>query len=597
MGRHPVPSGLRRDWGTDQDGCSILHVDMDAFYASVELARRPELKGRPVIVGGAARSVVLAASYGARAFGVHSAMPMTQARRMCPQAAVVPPDHAAYHEVSGAVMALLGEVTVLVEQVSIDEAFLDVSGARRRLGPPTRIAELIRARVRRDHGVTCSVGIAATKFVAKLASGLAKPDGVLLVPRDATVPFLHALPVSSLWGVGDRTGEALARWGITTVAQLAEADVDTVQRAVGRVAGAHLHDLAWGRDPRPVTPEHLDKSVGAETTFDADTTDLTAIEAHVLAMADRCAGHLRSKGLVGRTVSLKIKTADFQTLTRSRTFAVPTDVARDLFVAARELLVGTDLGGRAVRLVGVRMEGLTPIETRQLTLEEAVADSATASSRVSCRVSIGVRPSIRTPTRRTARPARSVPTNSSRAATNRSRATSVGTAKVRERVRVWKSAVLILRLMARPTRPLDRRWPAQRSAIARTCTSIAARSVVSASNVVSAPTLLSRCSGVTGRGSRPHARSCRWAPATRPTARCTVSTSASASCATVVMPQRASASPVRSPTPHSELTGRACRKGTVASRGTSRTPSGLARPEASFATNLVAAIPTEQVTP
>jgi len=381
MGRHPVPSGLRRDWGTDQDGCSILHVDMDAFYASVELARRPELRGRPVIVGGAARSVVLAASYGARAFGVHSAMPMTQARRMCPQAVVVPPDHGAYHEVSGAVMALLGEVTVLVEQVSIDEAFLDVSGARRRLGPPTRIAELIRARVRRDHGVTCSVGIAATKFVAKLASGLAKPDGVLLVPRDATVPFLHALPVSSLWGVGERTGEALARWGITSVAQLAEADVDTVQRAVGRVAGAHLHDLAWGRDPRPVTPEHQDKSVGAETTFDADTTDLTAIEAHVLAMADRCAGHLRSKGLVGRTVSLKIKTADFQTLTRSRTFAVPTDVARDLFVAAREMLVGTDLGGRAVRLVGVRMEGLTPIETRQLTLEEAVADSGTARRR------------------------------------------------------------------------------------------------------------------------------------------------------------------------------------------------------------------------
>src|SRR5665647_663292 len=164
----------------------------------------------------------------------------------------------------------------------------------RRSSPTTRAPD----RLSRPDGVTCSVGIAATKFVAKLASGLAKPDGVLLVPRDATVPFLHALPVSSLWGVGDRTGEALARWGITTVAQLAEADVDTVQRAVGRVAGAHLHDLAWGRDPRPVTPEHLDKSVGAETTFDADTTDLAAIEVHVLAMADRCAGHLRSKGLV-----------------------------------------------------------------------------------------------------------------------------------------------------------------------------------------------------------------------------------------------------------------------------------------------------------
>jgi DNA polymerase-4 len=381
MSRTAPPAGLRRDWGTDEDGCRVLHVDMDAFFASVELARHPELRGRPVVVGGQARSVVLAASYEARAFGVHAAMPMTQAGRLCPQAVVVPPDHTAYRTVSGAVMAALGEVTPLVGQVSIDEAFLDVSGARRRLGPPTRIAELIRERVRREHDVTCSVGIAATKFVAKLASGMAKPDGVLLIPRAATVPFLHSLPVGALWGVGDRTREALARWGITTVAGLAETDVAIVQRAVGQASGAHLHDLAWGRDPRPVTPGHEEKSIGAETTFDADTADRATLEAHLLTLADRCAGHLRAKGLVGRTVGIKVRTADFRTLTRSCTLATPTDVAHEMYLAARDLLAGTDLGGRPVRLVGVRMEGLTRARDRQLTLEEAVADAAPARRR------------------------------------------------------------------------------------------------------------------------------------------------------------------------------------------------------------------------
>jgi len=375
VSRHGPPPGLRRDWGDDDEGCTILHVDMDAFYASVELARRPELRGRPVIVGGEGRSVVLAATYEARAFGVHSAMPMAHARRLCPAAVVVPPDHARYREVSEQVMAVLRDVTPLVEQVSVDEAFLDVSGARRRLGRPTEIAEAIRARVRAQHDLTCSVGVAATKFVAKLASGMAKPDGMLLVPRAATVPFLHALPVGSLWGVGDRTREALARWGITTVAELAHTDVAALQRAVGRATGAHLHDLAWGRDPRPVTPERQEKRVGSETTFETDLRDPAAIEAAVLAMADRTAQHLRAKGLVGRTVSLKVRTADFTTLTRSRTLAAPTDVAAEIFAAARALLAAVDLGGRAVRLVGVRSEGLCPAEARQPTLEEALAEA------------------------------------------------------------------------------------------------------------------------------------------------------------------------------------------------------------------------------
>lgn len=380
MSRGPRSPDARRDWGADEDGCSILHVDMDAFFASVELARRPHLRGRPVVVGGSERSVVLAATYEARAFGVHSAMPMAVARRLCPQAVVVPPDHGAYQEVSRGVMEILRGVTSLVEQVSVDEAFLDVSGARRRLGSPTRIATLIRERVQAEFGITCSVGIGATKFVAKLASGHAKPDGVLLVPKQATVPFLHALPVGALWGVGERTASALERWGIRTVAELAASDVGTVQRAVGRTTGAHLYDLAWGRDPRPVLPGREEKSVGAEETFAVDVRDMRVVESKALELADRCAGRLRAQQQVARTVAVKVRTADFRTLTRSRTLPQPTDVGREIYLTARDLLAGVDLGGLPVRLVGVRAEGLSAAEDGvwQLTLEEAVTGSADA---------------------------------------------------------------------------------------------------------------------------------------------------------------------------------------------------------------------------
>ena len=381
MSRSTRPRDLRRDWGDDDEGCSILHVDMDAFYASVELRRRPELRGRPVIVGGESRSVVLAATYEARAFGIHSAMPMTQARRLCPQAVVVPPDHASYQEASRAAMAVLTEVTALVEQVSVDEAFMDVSGARRRLGAPVEIGTHIRSRVQERVGITCSVGVAGSKFVAKLASGFAKPDGLLLVPRAATVEFLHALPVTALWGVGDRTAAALARWGLTTVRDLAHADVPLLQRAVGRASGAHLHDLAWGRDSRPVTPARPEKSIGAEVTFEVDTTDLAVVDRHLLALADRCARQLRARGRAARTISIKVRTADFATSTRSRTIAVPTDVGREIHLVARGLMAATDLGGRAVRLVGVRAEGLVDLDSQPLTLEEAVDDGPGARRR------------------------------------------------------------------------------------------------------------------------------------------------------------------------------------------------------------------------
>jgi DNA polymerase-4 len=389
MSGAPLSAQDERDRGRDEDGCSILHVDMDAFFASVELARRPQLRGLPVIVGAGARGTVLAATYEARSFGVHPAMPMSTALRQCPQAIVVPPDHQAYHEVSSGIMQLLGDVTALVEQVSVDEAFLDVVGARRRLGQPTVIAALIRRRVREQYGITCSVGIGSTKVVARLASGLAKPDGVLLVPRRATVDFLRVLPVGALWGVGERTEQALAHRGIRTVAELADSDVTTVQRAVGRVAGAHLVDLSWGRDLRPVVPGRKERSVCVAEAFVADlasladVADLAVVQAKARELSDRCAARLRTGGVLARTVSVRVRTSDFRALTRSRTLQTPTDVGRELYLAVRELIAGVDVSGVAVRMVEVRAEGLVAVAEviRQPTLEEALGEPGRSGRR------------------------------------------------------------------------------------------------------------------------------------------------------------------------------------------------------------------------
>jgi DNA polymerase IV len=361
-----------RGLSADDDGCTMLHIDMDAFYASVELIDRPELKGQPVIVGGGGRSVVLSATYEARREGVHSAMPMGRARRLCPRAVVIEPDHQRYADVSRGVMEIFRSVTPLVEPLSLDEAFLDVSGAIRRIGPPTLIGELIRDRVADEQRITASVGIAATKFVAKLASSQAKPDGLLVVPRDQTVVFLHGLAAGALWGVGERTEEALRRLGLISVADIAHTPVDTLRRALGDAVGTQLHELSWGRDPRPVVPEQVEKSIGAEETFRTDVDDPQVIRRELLRLSERVAARLRSTGVVGRTVIIKIRFADFSTITRSRTLTEHTDVARVLHATALELYARLGLDRARLRLVGVRVEGLIDSSAghHQLALDE-----------------------------------------------------------------------------------------------------------------------------------------------------------------------------------------------------------------------------------
>lgn len=356
--------GAAGNLGDDDTDCTILHVDMDAFYASVELIDRPDLRGRPVIVGGGERGVVLSATYEARALGVHSAMPMSRAKRIAPDATVITPTHSRYAEVSAQVMEIFASITPLVEPLSLDEAFLDVGGARRRLGTPTRIAELIRARVEQEANITCSVGVAPTKFIAKLASTAIKPDGLLVVPKAEILQFLHPLPVGALWGVGDRTEERLVSLGLRTIGDIADTPAETLTRALGQAAGARLHDLAWGRDDRRVIPDAPEKSIGNEETFARDVDDPELIGAELLRLAEKVAARARARGLAGRTVAIKIRFADFTTVTRSRTLASPTDIAQEIYRTARDLYAALGLQRVRIRLVGVRLEGLVEAVAR-----------------------------------------------------------------------------------------------------------------------------------------------------------------------------------------------------------------------------------------
>jgi DNA polymerase-4 len=356
----------------DDRDCTVLHIDMDAFFASVELRRRPELRGRPMMVAGSGpRSVVLSATYEARAFGVRSAMPVGRARAMCPGMAVVDPDPGAYRAASAAVMAIFADVTPLVEQVSVDEAFLDVSGAGRVAGRPARIAQDVRRRIRDELELSATVGASSTKFVAKLASSLAKPDGLLLVPPSEVLALLHPLPVRALWGVGPRTADRLREFGLSSVGEVAGAGRATLVRLLGNAAGGAVHELAWGRDPRPVEPETTEASIGAETTFDVDLIDRTVLRRELLALADRTCRRARSAGLRGRTVSIKIRFADFTTVTRSVTLDSPTNLTKTVHTAALTLLDRVGAGVRSIRLVGVRLEHLLAADqvTEQLSFD------------------------------------------------------------------------------------------------------------------------------------------------------------------------------------------------------------------------------------
>ena len=350
-------------------GCNILHIDMDAFFASVELRERPELVGKPMIVGHAGnRGVVLSATYEARALGVHSAMPMSRAIRMAPQAVIIEPTHSKYMDVSKQVMEIFDSITPLVQPLSVDEAFLDVSGAIRLMGSPAQIGALIRARVRDEQGITCSVGISSTMFVAKLATNYAKPDGLHVVPADGIIEFLHPLPIGALWGVGKKTAEQLHRLGMKTVADIAHTPLNTLIKIVGEASGRHLHDLAWGRDLRVVTPEQAERSISNERTFDTDIDDPEVLHAQILDLSEKVASRLRAAGLVGRTVSIKVRFSDFTTVTRSKSLAANTDVSREIYATARSLYNALHLARVRVRLVGVKIEGLVTLESSPIQL-------------------------------------------------------------------------------------------------------------------------------------------------------------------------------------------------------------------------------------
>jgi DNA polymerase-4 len=336
-----------------------MHVDMDAFFASVELMSRPELRGLPVIVGrGSGRGVVVAATYEARRFGVHSAMPVAQARRLCPSAVMIEPHHAAYAAVSAEVMAILADITPVVEQVSIDEAFLDLTGALARLGPAAGIGQSIRRSVNERFTITCSVGIGRSKSVAKIASKLAKPDGLVEVPAERTLAFLRPLPMSELWGLGPKTAAVLAGLGLATIGDLADAPDAMVVRAVGQAQAAHLLALARGHDDAPVVTRRAEKSIGAEETFAHDLRWGDDLRREVLRMADKAAHRLRRSGLMCATVSIKLRTADFKTFTRSRSLPAPIDRTKAINEVAQALVAGLGPGRGSVRLVGVRLENL-----------------------------------------------------------------------------------------------------------------------------------------------------------------------------------------------------------------------------------------------
>jgi nucleotidyltransferase/DNA polymerase involved in DNA repair len=337
---------------------TILHVDLDAFYAAVEARENPALAGRPIVVGadprgGRGRGVVAAASYEARVFGIHSAMPISQAYRRCPTAVFLPPRGRLYGAVSERFMRILARYTDLVEPLSIDEAFLDVTASRSLFGDGERIARRIKDEVRREERITASIGVAPSKFLAKIASDLGKPDGLVVVPPDGVAAFLRDLPVQRLWGAGPRSLAGFQRLGVATIGDVARLPVARLVEVFGEGLGNHFHALASGRDPRAVVADHQRKSVGRESTFAEDVHDRAEVERTLLELVEQVTRRLRRHGLMGQTVHLKLRTADFTTVTRQEQLPAPADTTEGLWPAARRLLAKADQSRQAIRLVGV----------------------------------------------------------------------------------------------------------------------------------------------------------------------------------------------------------------------------------------------------
>jgi DNA polymerase-4 len=348
-------------------GATILHADVDAFYASVEQRDDPRLRGRPVIVGA---GVVLAASYEAKAFGVRTAMGGGQARRLCPRAVVVPPRMSVYAEASRALFRVFDDASPLVEGLSIDEAFLDVRGLERISGTPAEIAARLRREARERVGLPITVGVARTKFLAKVASGVAKPDGLLVVPPDGELAFLHPLPVERLWGVGQVTARKLHERGISTVGEVARLPETTLETKLGRASGRHLHALAHNRDPRPVQVGRRRRSIGSQCALGRSRKTPEAVDAVLVSLVDRVTRRMRAAGRDGRTVVLRLRFGDFSRATRSHTLARPTAHTQTILVTARWLLATAmpEIERRGLTLVGVAVANLEDDGALQLVL-------------------------------------------------------------------------------------------------------------------------------------------------------------------------------------------------------------------------------------
>ncbi|MEY2836773.1 MAG: hypothetical protein RLZ46_155 [Actinomycetota bacterium] len=374
----------------------ILHVDMDAFYASVAELDHPEYKGKALVVGAGARGVVLSANYEARKFGIRAAMPVGRAKRMAPHAIFIAPEHHRYSEISERVMAIFHSYTPLVEPISLDEAFLDVTGSQKLFGTGREIAAKIREQVEKEEGITCSVGLAQSKFIAKLASQHCKPNGMLEIKADRILEFLHPLPVRAIWGVGPKTAESLERLGLHTVSDIAHTPRATLIRALGEATGASLYELAWGRDYRDVIPDEPEKSIGNEETFSEDLDNPEEILREFLRMTEKATARLRERSLFAKTISIKIKFADFSSLTRSKTVPIAIDNTHDTYEVVKALYLALRNEGARIRLVGVSLSQLqegAPVQLELGARERGWREADTAIDRAQARFGRGsVRP-------------------------------------------------------------------------------------------------------------------------------------------------------------------------------------------------------------